>query len=82
MLASPLLLQYDTSWQEKASAWVLLGVSVVASAAMPAALPAIVLAAGTLRTAGKLMLVFNMHLQRPRIGSNSIEAMLVLNLSL
>ena len=60
VLASPLLLQYDTSWQERASAWVLLGLSIMASAAFPAAIQAITLAAGTLRTAGKLMLASEM----------------------
>lgn len=55
MLASPLLLQYDTAWQEKASAWVLLGLTVAMSAAMPAipVVAAATVAAGTLRTAGK-----------------------------
>ena len=65
VLASPLLLQYDTLWQERASAWVLLGLSVMASAALPAAIPAITVAAGTLRTAGKLMLASEMPLQEP-----------------
>ena len=58
VLASPLLLQYDTAWQEKASAWVLLGLTVAMSAAMPAipVVAATTVAAGTLRTAGKLLL--------------------------
>ncbi|KAL3162262.1 hypothetical protein ABBQ32_009959 [Trebouxia sp. C0010 RCD-2024] len=53
VLASPLLLQYDTAWQEKASAWVLLGLTVAMSAAMPAipVVAAATVAAGTLRTA-------------------------------
>ena len=77
VLASPLLLQYDTSWQERASAWVLLGLSVMASAALPAAIPAITLAAGTLRTAGKLMLASEMPCRHLNCSNPDATAVLL-----
>ena len=66
VLASPLLLQYDTAWQEKASAWVLLGLTVAMSATMPVipVVAATAVAAGTLRTAGELVLACLVGLRR------------------
>lgn len=74
VLASPLMLQYATSRQERASVWVLLGLSVMASAALPAAIPAITVAAGTLRTAAFSP---KQGLCRGVSGASSIRIMLI-----
>ena len=54
VLAGPLLLQYDTVLQERASAWLLLGLVCAMTFAVPEALLASAFVATTLRTAGML----------------------------